>query len=266
MTETPTQSAESRSTVALMYHALTGAGSPEAGQDRHYSISAERFDAQTALLRARAGAVTSARDGLEAGASGAIMTFDDGHLSNYSLAFPILLRQSSRADFFVNPARVGSHGFASWTQLREMAEHGMSIQSHGWDHRYFTELEPSALRDDLVRSRKTIEDRVGQPVTLLAPPGGRMPAGLATLAGECGYRHVLSSRPGRIRDRRAVLLPRLAITGNLGDDTLAGWLTGKGVTKAQLRYAILDVAKKTLGDRGYERMRARLLRRMPTNA
>ena len=40
--------------VALMYHALTGAGSPELGQDPHYSVSVERFEAHLALLKRRA--------------------------------------------------------------------------------------------------------------------------------------------------------------------------------------------------------------------
>lgn len=249
-----------RTTIALMYHALTGAGSPEAGQDLHYSIDATVFSEHVRRLCSIAGGVVSARDWLgDAQVEGAVMTFDDGHLSNALLALPVLLEHRARADFFVNPARVGSAGFAGWNQLREMAESGMSIQSHGWDHRYFTELEGNALREDLVRSRSTIEDRIGYAATLLAPPGGRMPRGLPELARQCGYQHVLSSRPGRMHRLGSTTLPRMAITAGINSRTLEGWFAGRGLYEAQLRYCALALAKGALGNRTYERVRSRLL-------
>lgn len=245
--------------VALMYHALTGPGSPLDGQDLHYSVPMDRFDAHLRLLAAHGGGGASARDWLSGARAGAtVLTFDDGHLSNYSLALPRLLEHGASADFFVNPARVGSAGFADWAQLREMANQGMSIQSHGWDHRYFTELSPSELREDLRRSRAAIEDAIGQPVRLLAPPGGRMPADLPAVAAEAGYTHVLNSQPGFL-SAQASLLPRLAITAQIDEERLRAWLDGRGVARARLRYAVLGLAKRALGDRAYERARARLL-------
>jgi len=45
------------------------------------------------------------------------------------------------------PAQVGGRGYASWAQLREMSDAGMSIQSHGYSHDYFlTDLSPHHLR------------------------------------------------------------------------------------------------------------------------
>lgn len=250
-------------TVALMYHALSGAGSPQEGQDAHYSVTPAQFAEHLAVL-ARRGGGASARDWLAGKArSAAILTFDDGHLSNYSLATPALLDAGIGADFFVNPGRVGTRGFADWAQLREMADRGLSIQSHGWDHRYFTELTPAELREDLTRSRREIEDRLGHAASLLAPPGGRMPARLAETARECGYTHVLSSQPGRLSDVDARTLPRMAVTAQLDLATLEGWLAGRGLARARLRYAALDLAKRALGNRGYERLRARLLGQEP---
>lgn len=243
---------------ALMYHALSEDGGPVDGQDPHYSVKAADFDSHLALIGPGNGAC--ARDWLaRASPASVLLTFDDGHLSNYALALPALLRRGFTADFFVNPANVGTTGFADWSQLREMADAGMSIQSHGWDHRYFTELGRDELRADLVRSRETIEDRVGRAVTLLAPPGGRAPAGLGRLARECGYAHVLGSAPGRISGAATVVLPRMAVTAALSPQTLSGWIAGRGFARARARYSALGLAKRLLGNRGYERLRARLL-------
>ena len=244
-------------TIALMYHAI-GDGGAGSAEDPHYSVSPARFEAHLDAIAACAGDGISARDWLERPRRAALLTFDDGHVSDHRLAWPALSQRGMRADFFVNPARVGEPGLASWSDLREMATHGMSIQSHGWNHRYFTELSPTELRQDLTRSLRTIEDSIGQAVTLLAPPGGRMRADLPDIARECGYRHVLGSQPGRITMSQP-LLPRMAVTASLAESTIAGWIGGRGIARARVRYTVLGLAKRTLGDRRYELVRERLL-------
>ncbi len=258
MTHSPTQPPSATRSLALMYHAIAGPGGSDAAQDPHYTVSAAHFAAQLDTLQ-RAGAVTSVRDWLAAPRPATLLTFDDGHASNHTLAWPMLLERGMRADFFVNPGKVGQAGLANWSQLREMAASGMSIQSHGWNHRYFTELDARALREDLLRSRLSIEERIGAAVTLLAPPGGRMPAHLPAIARECGYRHVLSSAPGHLVIGATGALPRMSVTAALDLATLEGWLAGHGIARARLRYGVLGVAKRALGDRRYERWRARLL-------
>src|SRR5260221_2014539 len=175
-------------TCALMYHAV---GAHGAQADAHYTVDAERFAAQLELCRRVGGGLTSARAWLDGG-DGVILTFDDGDASNYRVAFPALEAAGARADFFVYPAQVGEPRDATLAELREMADRGMSIQSHGLDHRHFlTALSGAQLREELTRARCGIEERVGRAVTLLAPVGGRTPADLAWIARECGYTHVL---------------------------------------------------------------------------
>ena len=247
-----------RETIALMYHAV-GDGT-EPGADPHYTVGLPRLGEQLALCGQLGGGAISARDWLS-GRAGVIVTFDDGHESNYRVAFPLLAASGATADFFVNPAQVGSAGFASWRELAEMAGAGMSIQCHGLDHRhYFTELPPERLRAELGEAKAAIEDEVGREVPLLAPPGGRCPAGRASIAREVGSRHVLSSRPGVIRRGGGTMLGRFAVTARLDAPTLEAWLRGGyGRLRAEARYAVLDLAKRALGDRVYERVRRRLL-------
>jgi peptidoglycan/xylan/chitin deacetylase (PgdA/CDA1 family) len=242
-----------------MYHAVGDEAGP--GADPHYTVGMPAFLEQMALCARLRGGAISARSWL-AGAPGAIITFDDGHETNHHLAFPALRAAGMSADFFVNPAQVGTPGFASWSALREMAEGGMSIQSHGLDHRhYLTELSPVQLRDELRQARQEIEDHVGQPVTLLAPPGGRCPPRLAEVAQEVGYTHVFSSRPGPIRRPPARMLNRFAVTAQLDLRSLESWLRGgSAILKAQVRYTLLYMTKRALGDRRYEDVRRRLLK------
>ena len=245
-------------TIALMYHAI---GDPGAvGADAHYTVSLPGFEEQVRLATRLGGGVVSARDWL-AGRPGVVFTFDDGHESNHHLGFPALIAAGASADFFVNPAQVGTPGFATWAELREMAEGGMSIQSHGLDHRYYlTSLSPERLREDLRRARQEIEEHVGKAVTLLAPPGGRCPPDLERAALEVGYTHVLDSRPATIRAGRGPTMGRFAVTAALDLATLESWIRGgRARFVAEARYTALDLAKRLLGDRAYEIIRRRLL-------
>ena len=256
---TSTLASDPRSpTVALMYHAI-GDGAA-ANADPHYTVARERFARQVGVCTRVGGAVVSARDWL-AGRAGVIVTFDDGDETNHRVAFPLLVTAGATADFFVNPAQVGTPGYATWAELREMSDGGMSIQSHGLDHRVFlTELSPARLREDLRRARLEIEEHVGRPVTLLAPAGGREPADLADVALEVGYTRVLNSKPGRVRPDDGPTLGRLAVTSRLDDTTLESWLRGgRALRRAQVRYAVLDLAKRVLGDAAYQTVRSRLL-------
>ena len=62
------------------------------------------------------------------------LTFDDGGIDNYQVAFPILRQLGLSATFFVITGRVGREGQMSWDELREMASQGMAIESHTVTH------------------------------------------------------------------------------------------------------------------------------------
>jgi len=246
--------------IAVMYHALRACPGDDAGADPHYTVGLARFRQQLAACARLGGGAVSAREWV-AGREGVVVTFDDGHASNYRLGFPALLTAGLRADFFVNPVQVGTPGFASWSELREMSQAGMSIQSHGLDHRtYLTALPPRRLRDELRRARLEIEDHVGCPVMLLAPPGGRAPAGLPRIAAEVGYTHVLGSVPAPLRRGSRNMLGRFAITADFDEAAFESLLRGGAArARAQVRHAVLQLCKRTLGDGLYERVRETLL-------
>lgn len=251
--------AEPGPVVALMYHALHTGSTPD-GQDPHYTLGTEDFELQMREVAASGGG--SSADALLQGSSQAriLVTFDDGHASNHALALPILSRHGITADFFINPATVGTAGFLDWNQLRQMADAGMSIQSHGYDHVYLTQLDDVRLRQTLRAAREEIEQQVGAPVTLLAPPGGRMPKNLLAIARECGYTHVLSSEPGVLATAEGASrpFPRMAMTAATRHVTFQRWIRRDHVAigHERLRYRGLALAKHMLGDTGYERLRA----------
>ncbi|MDO5102171.1 MAG: polysaccharide deacetylase family protein [Lautropia sp.] len=272
--------------TVLMYHAIDHDGA--IGADAHYSVEPARFARQLQLIKQHGGYASSVLAQLDAqsphhdrgpntlGARRPVcLTFDDGHVSNGHAAEQIA-RHGGQADFFINPSMVGKPGFLSWAELREMADMGMSIQSHGMNHRYLDQLSAAEVRAELDDSRAAIEDAIGLPVTIYAPAGGRMPAGFMSMARQSGYQAVCSSRVGLWQPAQAAVaghaleLPRLAMLQGTHDGQFLAWITQKPseMLKQQLRYRLLRLSKQLLGNQGHERLRAWLLpgRHAPINA
>ena len=243
--------------AALMYHGVAPDGTDV--QDPQYTLTQRAFERQLQLIGSDAGGACCARDWLQGlRRESVLLTFDDGKASDHEVVLPLLLKHGMTADFFVNPATVGRPGFVSWRALSEMSAAGMSIQSHGYDHVYLTHLDPPALRRNLYSARVEIEDQAGHVGDAARASGGRMPPRLADQARQSGYTHVLCSKPGVVAatDGRAPL-PRLAITATLGEQVFRRWITGnaRAIAAARLRYGILAIAKRTMGDARYERLR-----------
>ncbi|TIL72614.1 MAG: polysaccharide deacetylase family protein [Mesorhizobium sp.] len=260
----PAENMNSAITV-LMYHAVGNERGKCAGADAHYTITWRQFDSHLALSAQAGLRVRSVAHLLAAPADrtrSVAFTFDDGHRSNGPAAERIA-RAGGSADFFVNPSLVGKPHNLGWSDLRSMADAGMSIQSHGQEHRYLDDLSPAEVVAQLVDSKKAIEDHLGRPVTLFAPPGGRMPPNLRLVAARAGYAAVCSSRVGLWRTREGAWdVPRLAVLQSTSDAQLARWVGHDWweLTNRRACYLALASAKRLLGNHCYERLRGRLLR------
>jgi peptidoglycan/xylan/chitin deacetylase (PgdA/CDA1 family) len=134
--------------LVLMYHALyTDTAEREAldAPDRPYAVSLESFRAQLRFLQEAKIPVLD-RQALKRPVTGlpqwsVFMTFDDGHDSNHRLALAALKDHGMRATFFVTSNFIGQRpGFCSAHDLRELAEAGMDVQSHGQTHLFFDDL------------------------------------------------------------------------------------------------------------------------------
>ena len=70
------------------------------------------------------------------------ISFDDGDAGQAAYAFPALRAAGMTATFFVTTSWVGSAGYVTWDQLREMRAAGMSIQSHTHSHPFLSGWTP----------------------------------------------------------------------------------------------------------------------------
>jgi peptidoglycan/xylan/chitin deacetylase (PgdA/CDA1 family) len=135
------------------------------------------------------------------------ITFDDAYADNHEYALPLLVEHGIPATFFLLAGALEHDagvlaGFRrltrdqefeplTWSQIEEMRAEGMGVGSHSWSHPNFARIDESSAREELVRSKGTIEDRTNSSVTHFAYPFGKpkrhFTAATAALVRAAGY-------------------------------------------------------------------------------
>lgn len=191
------------------------------------------------------------------------LTFDDGHESDYTQAFPVLQEFGLRATFFVVPTLVETRGYVTWAQLREMVAAGMEIGSHSLTHPFVDLLDEAGLRREFGDSKAIIEERLGAAVRAASLPRGWEAPHMESILAALGYRVFCTSRVGWWHPGdRPLLMPRVAVRhGMTVEDFTAILNTERRVLwRLQAIEAGKDAAKACLGRRGWAALRAPILR------
>jgi len=191
------------------------------------------------------------------------ITFDDGHLSNYHFAFPLLEKYRQRAIFFVIAGWIGNRPeYMTWEQLREMSAAGHQVRSHGWSHAVLATCPASQLDDELRRSKQTIEDKLGVPVDSMSAPHGRWNRQVLARAAAAGYSRVYISNPWITTHRRegVEVLGRLMVRRTTDSRQLLRLHTLGDSSRSLLntRYHAKELVRRVLGDKLYHRLWSRL--------
>lgn len=140
---------------------------------------------------------TSGRE--EAGSPMITVTFDDGYDDNFDVLIQ-LCEQNITPLLFMPTNFIGCKN--SWeyssvffpadhlneNQLRQLADRGCVIGSHGLSHRSLTTMSRDRIHREFVDSKRRLEDITGHEVDSLSFPFGRSNRVVNELARECGYR------------------------------------------------------------------------------
>jgi len=233
-------------------------------EHRPYSLASEELRAfllaaSTSARRAvPAGDVPEELAGLFYG-----LTFDDGHASDYTDAFPMLQELGLRATFFVVPTLVDTPGYVTWGQLREMVAAGMEAGSHSLTHPFVDRLDRAGLEREFGESKTIIEERLGAAVRAASLPRGWAPAGLEPVLAALGYHVFCTSRTGWWHPGDPPLsVPRVAATRGMPIETFAAIVEAepRALWRLQMIEAAKDTVKACVGRRGWAALRRPLIR------
>jgi peptidoglycan/xylan/chitin deacetylase (PgdA/CDA1 family) len=151
------------------------------------------------------------------------ITADDGHVSVYTDAFPLIRKYQTPVTLFIYPSAISNASYAmTWDQLRGLKASGLFyFGSHTYWHPNFKKdrerLKPAdyekSVETQLKKSREVLEKQLNQKVDLLAWPFGIHDAWLGAKAIKAGYAAAFTierfpASPGENR----MALPRYLMT------------------------------------------------------
>jgi len=116
-----------------------------------------------------------------------LITFDDGHLNNYTTAFPIMQKYGFTGVLYIVANYMGTDQYMNADQIKEMAAAGWEVGSHSVNHLDLTSLDPERQRYEVVDSRTILEDKLGVPVLTIAYPFGISNSSVIDYAHFAGY-------------------------------------------------------------------------------
>lgn len=252
--------------VYLMYHELELAGRPLCESDPgyvRYVVTAEGFGKQIARLRAdglRAISVGEALKAVDLDSKCVTITFDDGCETDLTVAAPLLREAGMGATFYVTVEHLGRRGYMNPSQLQELSGLGFEIGSHAMTHIYLHDLPTKQIEAQVVESKERLEEITGKPIAHFSCPGGRWDKRVSQIVQDAGYDSLVTSSIG-VNSAKSdnFRLARVPVMRGLGIDEFARISRGEGLGVRRAQSAVLNVAKRVLGNSMYEKIRATVL-------
>jgi len=187
-----------------------------------------------------------------------ILTFDDGNLSDFEIAFPMLMDKGIKATFFVNAENIDLPGYLGVSHLKEMTQAGMEIGSHGLTHRYLITMNQNEAIREIRESKERLEQEIGVRVKSFAPVGGHYRRWMKETAYEAGYKVFATMIPGKTNGGEDLtVLRRNHIQSHHDTKYLSQLIHGDYGTLLlnRLRYNLLQIPKIILGINNYDSLK-----------
>ncbi len=141
------------------------------------------------------------------------ITFDDGYYNNYQYAYPVLKKYNIPATIFVIVDKIGEPGYVGWKELKEMSDSGViTIGSHTVSHKWLPSLGSDRLKDELERSKRIIEEKLGKEVDFLCYPIGAVNDRVERAAKDAGYYCAVGTNPRRFAPDDIFAIKRIKIS------------------------------------------------------
>lgn len=124
-----------------------------------------------------------------------VLTFDDGYISAYTAALPLLQQYGMTATFFIITDLVGQAGYVSWEQVAELAAAGMEIGAHTITHPDLRNLTGVGLTREVAGPQQMMTDKLGHRIDFFAYPAGAYNTETVAVVSE-HYVGAVTTHPG----------------------------------------------------------------------
>lgn len=171
--------------------------------------------------------VEALRNGGELPERAVAITFDDGYLSIYETAFPMLRSFDYPFTLFLSTGPIDRQlrNYMSWAQIEEMADAGVLVANHMVEHPHMLERmegENEAAwierqRTELLRAEQQILEHTGQAHRFLAYPYGEFDPAIKDMLRELDFVGFAQNSGAIGPSSDFLALPRYPLAGSFAD-------------------------------------------------
>ena len=148
-----------------------------------------------------------------------LFTVDDGLLSFYKNAWPILKEKKIPFILFVNTREVGSFNYMNWDQIKELYKsENVEIGNHSHSHEYLVEESAGFIKEDILKSIEIFKKKLGTNSDFFSYPFGEYSLDFKKIIKDLGFKYAFGQHSGVIDETKDLWeLPRFPINEKYGE-------------------------------------------------
>ena len=148
-----------------------------------------------------------------------LLTIDDGLLSFYENAWPVLKKRNIPFILFVNTREVGAYNYMNWDQILELHNsQNVEIGNHSHSHEYLVEEDSDFIKKDILTSIGIFRDKLGKNSEFFSYPFGEYSLEFKKIIKELGFKYAFGQHSGVIDETKDLFeLPRFPINEKYGE-------------------------------------------------
>ena len=148
-----------------------------------------------------------------------LLTIDDGFYSFYKNAWPILKEKKIPFIIFINTKTVGSNGYMSWSQIKEISQFNfVHIGNHSHSHAYLVDKNDEEIKKDLQTSIKIFKEKLNHETNFFAYPFGEYKNSYKKIVQNLGFQYAFGQHSGVMdKTKDKFELPRFPINEKYGE-------------------------------------------------
>ncbi len=148
-----------------------------------------------------------------------LLTIDDGFLSFYQNAWPILKKKKIPFILFVSTREVGKFNYMSWDQIREIAKQDfVEIGNHSHTHEYLVDLKSLDIQNDIKKSISIFKKELGYNSNFFSYPFGEYSLEFKKIIKDLGFKYAFGQHSGVMSEKYDFYeLPRFPINEKYGE-------------------------------------------------
>jgi peptidoglycan/xylan/chitin deacetylase (PgdA/CDA1 family) len=148
-----------------------------------------------------------------------LLTIDDAFKSFYDQAWPILKNKKIPFILFVNTREIGSNGYMSWEQIKEISkEKFVHIGNHSYSHDYLIDKANNEIINDINLAIRDFKKNLGYNSPFFSYPFGEYSNNFKSIIKNFGFQYAFGQHSGVADDTKDFFeFPRFSINEKYGE-------------------------------------------------